>query len=155
MRWSRFRSDALCIVGSKSPAASRMVAKALIMLSRLLTSQISRRVLQAQTFRFIRTTALAAASEHEGPPPVYEPKPRELREKRFLRRHEEHYPGEPHKPGKNDYLSYLGAGLGVVLTALAVIYYGDIFGTGKKSTTTKHVSKPAAAKTQVQALISI
>ncbi|KHJ91179.1 hypothetical protein OESDEN_08961 [Oesophagostomum dentatum] len=29
MRWSRFRSDAICIIGSKSPAASKMVAKKL------------------------------------------------------------------------------------------------------------------------------
>ncbi|KAK6742444.1 hypothetical protein RB195_009985 [Necator americanus] len=29
IRWSRFRSDALCVVGSKSPAAGKMVAKKL------------------------------------------------------------------------------------------------------------------------------
>ncbi|VDM76140.1 unnamed protein product [Strongylus vulgaris] len=87
IRWSRFRSDALCIVGSKSPAASRMVAK-------------------------------------------------------------EQYPSESQPPNKSDYLSFLGAGLGVLLTVLAVTFYGDIFGGLKKHT--KTVGKPLVLKESSQ-----
>ncbi|KHJ88195.1 hypothetical protein OESDEN_12014 [Oesophagostomum dentatum] len=52
----------------------------------------------------------------------------------------EQYPSEPYKPGKSDLLSFIGAGLGVALTVLAVTFYNDIFGILSPE---KHSKKPA------------
>ncbi|KHJ91180.1 hypothetical protein OESDEN_08962, partial [Oesophagostomum dentatum] len=100
------------------------------MLSRLLSHNVGRRVIQAQTLRFLRVTSVAASSDHEGPLPVYEPKPA-VGQRNWLgslKTPSEQYPSEPYKPGKSDLLSFIGAGLGVALTVLAVTFYNDIFG---------------------------
>ncbi|ETN74973.1 hypothetical protein NECAME_03888 [Necator americanus] len=102
IRWSRFRSDALCVVGSKSPAAGKMVAKEGLFEIFLIAE----------------------------PLPVYVPKPA-IGERNWLgsvKAPPEQFPHEPYRPGKSDLLSFLGAGLGVALTVLAVTFYNDIFG---------------------------
>ncbi|EPB72563.1 pyridine nucleotide-disulfide oxidoreductase [Ancylostoma ceylanicum] len=116
------------------------------MISRLLSFNIGRQVVRAQTLRFLRTTAVAASSSHdEEPIPVHVPKPA-VGERNWLgslKAPPEQFPHEPYAPGKSDVFSFLGAGLGVILTVLAVTFYNDIFG---KSPATKHTAKDTGHK---------
>ncbi|KAL6726265.1 hypothetical protein Aduo_008253 [Ancylostoma duodenale] len=116
------------------------------MISRLLSFNVGRQVVRIQTLRFLRTTAVASSSSHdEEPIPVYVPKPA-VGERNWLgslKALPEQYPHEPYAPGKSDVFSFLGAGLGVVLTVLAVTFYNDIFG---ESPAKKHTAKDTRHK---------
>uniref|UniRef100_A0A7I4YAD7 FAD-dependent pyridine nucleotide-disulphide oxidoreductase domain containing protein n=1 Tax=Haemonchus contortus TaxID=6289 RepID=A0A7I4YAD7_HAECO len=117
----------------------------LVMISRLSSINVGRCFMRIHSLRLLRTSAVVTASHHDDePPPPYIPKPSsgvrnwlgELKPPR------EKYPHEPYKPERSDVYSFIGAGVGIILTVLAIVYYTDLFGKNIKGKT--HGSKAHA-----------
>nr|CDJ84406.1 unnamed protein product [Haemonchus contortus] len=115
------------------------------MISRLSSINVGRCFMRIHSLRLLRTSAAVTASHHDDePPPPYIPKPSSgvrnwLGE---LKPPQEKYPHEPYKPERGDVYSFIGAGVGIILTVLAIVYYTDIFGKNIKGKT--HGSKAHA-----------
>ncbi|KAJ1372315.1 hypothetical protein KIN20_034446 [Parelaphostrongylus tenuis] len=71
-----------------------------------------------------------ASTSADDPAPVHVPRPA-VGERNWLgslKTPGEKYPLEPRKLKKSDVFTYLGAGIGVLLTVLALTFYTGIFG---------------------------
>uniref|UniRef100_A0A1I7XJQ5 Apoptosis-inducing factor 1, mitochondrial n=1 Tax=Heterorhabditis bacteriophora TaxID=37862 RepID=A0A1I7XJQ5_HETBA len=58
----------------------------------------------------------------------------------------------PYKPGKDDYMAFLGAGIGVLLTILALTFRTDVFGMNIKKTDLSHKHLHQKIEHEVKAL---
>ncbi|CAI4228934.1 unnamed protein product [Auanema sp. JU1783] len=113
------------------------------MLFRLIHS--SSRITLRNTFRNLKTTSVRLGGHHDhGPTPVYIPQPAGKPQGLFGNKVEPISPPTPYSPGPEDYASFVGAGVGVLLTALAIITYTDVFSKDDKHA--HQHKKPTPAK---------
>ncbi|KAK6052146.1 pyridine nucleotide-disulfide oxidoreductase [Cooperia oncophora] len=67
-------------------------------------------------------------SDEPQPPFVPRPSSGERNWLGSLKPPSEKFPSDPYKPEKSDHYSFIGAGVGILLTVLAVTFYTDLFG---------------------------
>ncbi|KAK5970576.1 hypothetical protein GCK32_004637 [Trichostrongylus colubriformis] len=135
VRWSRFRCDALCIIGSKSSAACRMVIS--VQIGRM---QSSANVCFSDIRRTSKDTGFIRDPVISIPSHTMISRLSSLNVGRcFVRVHSLRLlrtsvvAAASHHGEKGDLFSFVGAGVGVLLTVLAVAFYTDLFGTNIKS----------------------
>lgn len=87
-------------------------------------------ITRIHTSRLLQTTVAVTASHHDDIPPVHVPKPA-VGERNLLgsiKTPSAKFQQEPYKPRKDDWYSFAGAGVGILLTVLAVTFYTELFG---------------------------